>query len=55
MHVIKLHDRVFVKPYNTTGYVVDITGEYYAVEKGGNRGPILGNLSISDLEPADGK
>ena len=51
--MIKLHDRVFVKTQNAIGYVVDITGEFYAVEKEGNAGPIYWGLSLTDLIPVD--
>ena len=45
-----LHDKVLVKSENITGFIVDISGEWYAVEKEGNEGPIYWGLEASDLE-----
>ena len=47
---LKLFDKVLVKPENVVGFIVDISGEWYAVEKEGNEGPIYWELKATDLE-----
>ena len=50
---MELYDKVRVKKENATGFIVDITDEYYAVEKEGNAGPVYWGLTEDDLEPVE--
>lgn len=48
---MELYDKVRVKSHNVIGFIVDIVGDSYTVEKEGNAGPVYWNLSADDLEP----
>ena len=50
---LKLFDKVLVKSENVVGFIVDISGDWYAVEKEGNEGPIYWELKATDLELVD--
>jgi hypothetical protein len=48
---MELYDKVRIKSLNVIGFIVYISGEYYAVEKEGNEGPIYWEVTADDLEP----
>ena len=50
---MELYDKVRVKSQNAIGFIVDIVGDSYTVEKEGNKGPIYWNLPADDIEPVE--
>ena len=50
---MKLYDKVRIKSKNVIGFIVYISGEWYAVEIEGNQGPIYWEVNKDDLEPVE--